>query len=136
MESLKLTDSAETDTSVDLSETDAKSSLAGRLDIMQLAFWGCLLLSIAAASIALAWPSAVGATGPVLLIAMAAGGLVFLLWIVRGAGRRLGLFPDCGAAANAAQAGEPRFGWIEALDESILIADRGGSAVVANSAYY
>lgn len=136
MESLKLTESAETDTSVELSETDAKSSLAGRLDIMQLAFWGCLLLSIAAASIALAWPSAVGATGPVLLIAMAAGGLVFLLWIVRGAGRRLGLFPERGAAADAAQAGAPRFGWIEALDESILIADRGGAPVAANSAYY
>ena len=90
----------------------------GRLDWMQLSFWICLLVSIAAASVALAWPNASGAPGPILLIAMASGGLVFLLWSVRGAGRMLGLFPERGSIARAAQAATPRYGWIEALDES------------------
>ncbi|HBQ47712.1 MAG TPA: hybrid sensor histidine kinase/response regulator, partial [Hyphomonas atlantica] len=76
----------------------------GRLDWMQLSFWICLLVSIAAASVALAWPNASGAPGPILLIAMASGGLVFLLWSVRGAGRMLGLFPERGSIARAAQA--------------------------------
>ncbi len=106
-----------------------------RVDIFQLLFWGCLLMSIAAASVALAWPNASGSNGPILLIAMAAGGLVFLLWSVRGAGRFLGLFPERGSAARAAQAAAPRFGWIEALDEAVLIADRGGAPVATNSRY-
>ena len=76
----------------------------GRVDFMQLSFWICLLVSIAAASVALAWPNASGAPGPILLIAMASGGLVFLLWSVRGAGRMLGLFPERGSIARAAQA--------------------------------
>ena len=49
------------------------------LDLLQLAFWGCLLIAVAAASVAIAWPDAVGNTGPILLISMAAGGMVFLL---------------------------------------------------------
>ena len=106
-----------------------------RIDVMQLMFWGCLLISIAAASVALAWPKASGAPGPILLIAMGSGGLVFLLWTVRGAGRMLGLFPEKGSAIRAAQASQPRFGWIEALDESVLIADQGGAPVAANTAY-
>ncbi|MEZ5997640.1 MAG: response regulator [Hyphomonas sp.] len=106
-----------------------------RIDVMQLLFWGCLLISIAAASVALAWPRASGAPGPILLIAMASGGLVFLLWTVRGAGRMLGLFPEKGSAVRAAQASQPRFGWIEALDECVLIADQGGAPVAANNAY-
>ena len=61
------------------------------LDLLQLAFWGCLLIAVAAASVAIAWPDAVGNTGPILLISMAAGGMVFLLWVLKGAGRRLGL---------------------------------------------
>ena len=106
-----------------------------RIDVMQLLFWGCLLISIAAASVALAWPKASGAPGPILLIAMGSGGLVFLLWTVRGAGRMLGLFPEKGSAIRAAQASQPRFSWIEALDESVLIADQGGAPVAANTAY-
>nr|WP_290921881.1 hypothetical protein [Hyphomonas sp. 34-62-18] len=38
-----------------------------RIDFLQLGFWACLLLSIAAASISLAWPNASGATGSILL---------------------------------------------------------------------
>ncbi|MBD3770447.1 MAG: response regulator [Rhodobacterales bacterium] len=120
---------------VETVEAAGTGSSRPRIDVMQLLFWGCLLISIAAASVALAWPKASGAPGPILLIAMGSGGLVFLLWTVRGAGRMLGLFPEKGSAIRAAQASQPRFGWIEALDESVLIADQGGAPVAANTAY-
>ncbi|MGB3626285.1 MAG: response regulator [Henriciella sp.] len=106
-----------------------------RLDLLQLAFWGCLLIAVAAASVAIAWPEAVGGTGPVLLISMAAGGMVFLLWVLKGAGRRLGLFPHKGAAAEAVNAVTPRFGWIDSLDEAVLVADQGGAPLAANEPY-
>lgn len=106
-----------------------------KVDLLQLAFWGCLLLSIAAASVSLARPHASGATGSILLITMASGGLVFLLWTVRGAGRFIGLFPERGAAARIANAGAPRFPWIEALDEAVLVTEPGGAPVAANPAY-
>jgi len=109
---------------------------AGRkVDFLQLGFWGCLLLSIAAASVSLARPHASGATGSILLITMASGGLVFLLWTVRGAGRFIGLFPEKGAAARIANAAAPRFPWIDALDEAVLVTDLGGAPVAANAAY-
>lgn len=116
----------------ELTET---APVRGGFDVLQALFWGCLLLAVAAATVAIVWPSAVGATGPILLIAMAAGGMVFLLWVLRGAGRRLGLFPERGSAAEAATPSKPRFPWIEALDEAVLIADRGGAPVAANECY-
>lgn len=106
-----------------------------RADVLQLAFWACLLIAVAAASIAIAWPEAVGGTGPMLLISMAAGGMVFLLWVLKGAGRKLGLFPQKGAAAEAVANMVPRFGWIEAMNEAVLIADPGGAPIAANEAY-
>jgi len=120
---------------IDTAEDMAPATSRARVDVMQFLFWACLLISIAAASVALAWPRASGAPGPILLIAMGSGGLVFLLWTVRGAGRMLGLFPEKGSAIRAAQASQPRFGWIEALDESVLIADQGGAPVAANTSY-
>lgn len=119
-------------------DTPAETGGSGarrRVDLLQLGFWVCLLLSIAAASVSLARPHASGATGSILLITMASGGLVFLLWTVRGAGRFIGLFPERGAAARIANAGAPRFPWIEALDEAVLITDPGGAPVAANNAY-
>ncbi len=135
MESLELTQAAPNpEETVAPDAPDGKSRSAG-VDFMQLIFWGCLLVSVAAACIALAWPSAVGASGPILLIGMAAGGFMFLLWLIHGAGSRLGLFPERGSGARVAKMGTPRFGWIEALDESVLIADQGGAPVAANQRY-
>jgi two-component system cell cycle sensor histidine kinase/response regulator CckA len=107
----------------------------GQLDWLQMGFWACLLLAVAAASATLAWPNAGGPTGLILLISMAAGGMVFLLWILRGAGRRMGLFPERGAMAEAMQPATPRFAWIDALDEAVLISDSGGAPLAANAAY-
>lgn len=118
-----------------IQDTAQVSAPGRRLDILQAVFWMALLVAIAAACVAIAWPAAVGATGPILLIAMAAGGMVFLLWIMRGAGKRLGLFPDRGSAAGAANPQRPRFQWIEALDEAVMVADKSGVAIAANRAY-
>ena len=115
---------------------DAASGPKGvQVDLLQLLFWGCILAAVAAASVAIAWPEAVGGIGPMLLISMAAGFIVFLLWILKGAGRKLGLFPQRGAAAEAVEAAGPRFGWVEALDEAVLIADAGGAPIAANEHY-
>ena len=110
-------------------------AVPARFDPLQLLFWLSLLAAVAAASVAIAWPSAVGSTGPILLISMAAGGMVFLLWVLRGAGKRLGLFPERGAAARVAQPAGPKFQWIEALDEAVLVADAGGAPIAPNAAY-
>ncbi len=106
------------------------------VDLLQLVFWGCLVSSIAAAVIALLWPSQTGAAGPVLLTFMGSGLMVFLLWSVRGAGRVLGLFPERGSAARATEVAAPKFPWIEALDEAVLITEQGGAPVAANAAYH
>nr|WP_290758576.1 ATP-binding protein [Henriciella sp.] len=112
-----------------------ETEMMSRADLLQFLFWGCLLISVAAASVAIAWPDAVGGLGPMLLISMAAGGMVFLLWVLKGAGRKLGLFPQRGAAAQAVAEAGPRFGWIEALDEAVLVADPGGAPIAANARY-
>ena len=106
-----------------------------RMDWLQMGFWSCILLAIGAASASLAWPNAGGPAGLILLIAMASGGMVFLLWILRGAGRRMGLFPERGAMADAMKPVTPKFSWIDAMDESVLICDRGGAPLSANEAY-
>ncbi|MEL6724465.1 MAG: hybrid sensor histidine kinase/response regulator, partial [Pseudomonadota bacterium] len=106
-----------------------------KMDWLQMGFWSCILLAIGASSASLAWPNAGGPAGLILLIAMASGGMVFLLWILRGAGRRMGLFPERGAMADAMKPATPRFSWIDALDEAVLICDRGGAPLAANPAY-
>ena len=129
---------------LDLSQVPGASEDAGsgpgspagrKVDLLQLGFWACLLLSIAAASVSLVRPHASGATGSILLITMASGGLVFLLWTVRGAGRFIGLFPERGAAARFTDAAAQRFPWIEALDEAVLVTEPGGAPVAANPAF-
>ncbi|MEO1476285.1 MAG: response regulator, partial [Pseudomonadota bacterium] len=62
-------------------------------------------------------------------------GLVAILWLLRGAGRKLGLFPEKGLAEASISVNPPRFSWINALDEAVLITERGGAAVAANDAY-
>ncbi len=121
---------------VDSSDTTEPAEARPRADILQLLFWASLLIAVAAASVAIAWPQAVGQSGVILLIAMAAGGMVFLLWILRGAGRRLGLFPERGSAARLAGPSQPRYQWIEALDEAVLVADPGGAPVAGNARYH
>jgi two-component system, cell cycle sensor histidine kinase and response regulator CckA len=103
-------------------------------DYIQLGFWSALVVAGGAAGMALTWSDAVGPAGAVLVIALAAMGLVLVLWAVRGAGRRLGVFPERGAAEAAAQATK-RHIWLEALNEPALISDRGGASVAANQAY-
>jgi two-component system cell cycle sensor histidine kinase/response regulator CckA len=73
---------------------------------------------------ALTWSDAVGPAGAVLVIALGAMALVLVLWVMRGAGRKLGMFPERGAAEAAVQSTK-RHLWLEALTEPALISDRG-----------
>lgn len=116
-------------------EGEAPTTKRTDVDYMQLAFWGLLLVAVAAACVAVAWPSAGGATWPVTMIAMGAFGLVAILWLLRGAGRRLGLFPERGLAEASIAVNPPKFSWINALDEAVLITERGGAAVASNDTY-
>ena len=106
-----------------------------RVDVMQLAFWVLMLFVVATACVALAWTEAGGETWIVNMISMVAFGVVAIIWLFRGAGRRLGLFPHRGAAETAVSVNPPKFGWINALDEAVLITERGGAAVASNDAY-
>ena len=114
-------------------ETPAPAPAKG-FDWIQLGFWSALVIAGAAAGMALTWQDAVGPSGAVLVIALAAMALVLVLWAVRGAGRKLGVFPERGAAEAAAQSTK-RHVWLEALNEPALISDRGGASVAANQAY-
>ncbi len=114
-------------------ETPAPAPAKG-FDFIQLGFWAALVVAGGAAGMALTWSDAVGPAGAVLVIALAAMALVLILWAVRGAGRKLGVFPERGAAEAAAGATK-RHVWLEALTEPALISDRGGASVAANAAY-
>ena len=103
-------------------------------DVLQIGFWAALAIAGGVAAMAVTWPGAVGPAGPVLIIACGAMGLVLVLWWLRGAGRRLGVFPERGAAEAAALSAR-RPVWLEALGEPALISDRGGASVAANAAY-
>jgi two-component system cell cycle sensor histidine kinase/response regulator CckA len=103
-------------------------------DWIQLTFWAALVVAGGAAGMAITWSEAVGPAGAVLVIALGAMALVLIMWGVRGAGRRLGVFPDRGAAEAAAQTPK-RHLWLDALTEPALISDRGGASVAANPAY-
>ncbi len=103
-------------------------------DWLQIAFWTALAVAGGAAGVALTWSQAVGPSGAVLVIALGAMGLVLTLWLMKGAGRRLGVFPERGAAEAAAQSNR-KLVWLEALEEAALVSDRGGATVAANPAY-
>jgi two-component system cell cycle sensor histidine kinase/response regulator CckA len=103
-------------------------------DFLQIGFWLALAVSGGAAGMALTWREAVGPAGAVLVIALGAMALVLVLWLMRGAGRKLGVFPERGAAEAAAQTTK-RPVWLDALLEPALISDRGGATVSANPAY-
>ena len=108
-----------------------------RFDPLQLMFWLSIVVAIAAATVSIAWQDAVGQSGSVLLIALACTGMVVLMWLARGAGRWLGLFPERGAAeaAIASQTMKPRFPWLDSLDEPALITEIGGASVASNAAF-
>ena len=114
-------------------ETPASATRKG-FDYIQLAFWAALAIAGGAAGMALTWSEAVGPAGAVLVIALGAMALVLVLWVMRGAGRKLGVFPERGAAEAAVQSTK-RHLWLEALTEPALISDRGGVTVAANASY-
>jgi len=108
----------------------------GRLDPLQILFWGAVAVGVAAAGVAITAGPSVGRAGAILLVLVAAVGMVLFFWMSRGAGRKLGAFPERGAmAASALLGGRNDFAMIEALDEAAMITDAQLSPLVANNAY-
>lgn len=108
----------------------------GRLDPLQILFWFSVAVGLGAAGVALTAGQAVGQAGAILLILLAAAGLVLFFWMSRGAGRRVGAFPERGAiAANSLLGGRDEFAFVSALDEAALITDAHLSPLAANHGY-
>lgn len=108
----------------------------GRLDPLQILFWVSAAVGVCAAGVAITAGPSVGQAGAVLLVLLAAVGMVLFFWMSRGAGRVLGAFPERGAIAAAAMlSGRNDFALIDALDEAALITDANLSPVTANHAY-
>lgn len=107
-----------------------------RLDPLQMLFWASVAVGVGAAGVAIAAGPSVGQAGAVLLVLLAAAGMVLFFWMSRGAGSVHGAFPERGAiAASAFTSGRAEFALIEALDEAALITDRQLSPLMANAAY-
>ncbi len=99
-------------------------------------FWAAVAVGVAAAGVAVTAGPTAGRAGAVLLVLLAAAGMVLFLWMSRGAGRAHGAFPQRGAiAASALSAGRGEFAVIDAIDEAALITDRQLSPRIANRAY-
>ncbi len=107
-----------------------------RPDLPQTTFWVAVTVGLAAAGVAIAGGEAVGRAGGVLLILLAAAGMVLFVFMSRGVGRRVGPFPERGAIAAAAlDTQRADFLVLDALDEAALITDGDLSPVAANAAY-
>jgi len=116
---------------------DTTPRSGGRLDPLQILFWISAAVGVCAAGVAITAGPSVGQAGAVLLVLLAAVGMVLFFWMSRGAGRVLGAFPERGAMAAAALlSGRSDFALIEALDEAALITDANLSPIVGNHAYH
>jgi len=108
----------------------------GRLDPLQIAFWGLVAVGIAAAGVAITAGPIVGQASAVLLVLVLAAGMVLFVWMSRGLGRKFGPFPERGVIAAAAlNAGKNDFDMLEALDEAAMVTDRSLSPLTCNMAY-
>jgi two-component system cell cycle sensor histidine kinase/response regulator CckA len=115
---------------------DSSPVRSGRFDPLQVLFWLSVTVGVAAAGVAITAGPSVGQAGAVLLVLLAAAGMVLFFWMSRGAGRAHGAFPERGAiAASSLLAGRDQFALIEAVDEPALITDSNLSPIVANAAY-
>ena len=105
-------------------------------DAPRALFWAALAVGLASVGVAVAAGPSVGRAGALLLIAVAAAGMVFLVWLSRGSGKAVGLFPERGAAeAVALVMGRAEYALLDALEEPALITDKAGAPLVANAAY-
>ena len=119
----------------DISDPGLQRSRA-EFDGARALFWVALAIGLASAGVAVAAGPSVGRAGAVLLIAMAAAGMVFLVWLSRGTGKAVGLFPERGAAEAAALVmGRAEHALLDALEEPALITDKAGAPLVANAGY-
>jgi len=109
--------------------------IAQTLDPARIAFWIALVVAAGAAGVALTAGPDVGRVGAVLFLGLAGVAAVFFLWLSRNRGRQIGLFPDRGAAESAAVAPRGEYAVLDGIAEPVLVSDRTGAVIAANSAY-
>ncbi len=115
---------------------DIPGPKGGRLDMFQLAFWCALAIGVAASGVAITAGPSVGRAGAILLILLAAIGMVLFYWLSRGPGGKHGAFPERGAIeAHSLLGGRSELQALEALDEPALLTDASLSPIGANKAY-
>jgi two-component system cell cycle sensor histidine kinase/response regulator CckA len=115
--------------------TDSQRPHPTRPDLARVAFWACLAAGVAGAGVVLAAGPGAGRAGAVLLISLAAAGMVFLAWLSREGTRKAGLFPERGSTAGIGNGAGAEFQLLDAIEEPALITTRTGAPVTANSAY-
>jgi two-component system, cell cycle sensor histidine kinase and response regulator CckA len=119
---------------IEAAETEGKQP--ARADMPRLVFWIALAIAAMGAGIAVAAGDSAGQAGAILVISVLAAATVFFIWLSRGAGRLVGLFPERGAAETASTLEDrAEFAWLEALEEPTLVADKSGCPIAANAAY-
>ncbi|MBY0562816.1 MAG: response regulator [Hyphomonadaceae bacterium] len=118
-------------------QADLPAPRAGaRFDPLQILFWASVTIGVAAAGVAITAGPSVGQAGAVLLVLLAAAGMVLFFWMSRGAGRMFGAFPERGViAASALMRARGELALIDALDEAALVTDAALSPLEANAAY-
>lgn len=104
-------------------------------DVPQGVFWLCLLIAITSASVALVMPRSSGIGGVVLLVSMLAAACVFVVFLKRGAGRMVGLFPYKNSYEAVIDQNRGQLGWLEAISEPALLTDEEGAPLIANQRY-
>ncbi len=107
-----------------------------RIDWSRVLFWSACAVLAMAVGVAIAVPPAVGPMGAVIILAASSAILFFFVWTMSGAGKRIGLFPDRGAAELAqAQARRAEYALLEAMLEPAIVTDARGAVIAANKPY-
>jgi two-component system cell cycle sensor histidine kinase/response regulator CckA len=124
-----------TDTASSSASAPDKGAAKG-VDALRIGFWVAITTAAGAAGVALTMGQQVGPVASALFIGLAAVAFGFVVWVARGAGAKVGLFPDRGAAEAAAMAlRKADYSLLEAVEEPALLTDRNGAVVASNGAY-
>ena len=111
----------------------ASGAAVPRIDWSRVMFWSACAVLAMAVGVAIAVPSAVGAMGAVIILAASSAILFFFVWTRSGAGKRIGLFPNRGAAELAqAQARRAEYALLEAMLEPAIVTDSRGAVIAAS----
>lgn len=104
-------------------------------DGLRFVFFALVVATISFTIFSLMQPAGFVAEQQIHMVTFIVGSLMILLWLVRGAGSKLGLFPDKNITLKRELRQNLRVNWIEGLDEPALLCDRNGLPLQSNAAY-